>query len=212
VDGAAQRPAATLVAVTVSALIRAREEVEGIGPLLDRLPAQTVPVERMVNSGSTDGTLAAVRSRGIELLLIDAHPFRYGRALKLAAAAVSDDVLIAISAHALPPDAGWAARMAAAVDDGRVVAAFGDRLGPDLRPLHEPLLQDGDHAQRHPFSGYSHAAGAFRRELWRRRPFDESLAASEDHEWAGHWLSQGYLVRLDPRRAAMLAAKWAARR
>ena len=104
------------MAVTVSALIRAREELEGIGALLDRLRAQTVPVEPVVNSGSTDGTLAAVRSRGIELLLY----------------------------------------------------------------------------------GYSNAAGAFRRELWRRRPFDESLASSEDKEWAWHWLSQGYLERLNP--------------
>jgi glycosyltransferase involved in cell wall biosynthesis len=244
VDGAAERPAATLVAVTVSALIRAREEVEGIGPLLDRLRAQTVPVEPVVNSGSTDGTLAAVRSRGIEPLLVDANAFSYGRALNLSAVAASGDVLIAISAHAVPPDAGWAAGMAAAVDDGRVVAAFGERLGSHLRSLHEPLLQDGEHAQRHPFDGYSNAAGAFRRELWRRRPFDESLAASVDEEctfrrargdlaatrtfrpvprvrarealrewWRRPHAHASLLrARLDPRRAAMLAGKWAALR
>jgi hypothetical protein len=47
-------------AVSVSALVRARDEVAGVGALPDRLCAQTVPVEAVViDSGPVDGTLAA---------------------------------------------------------------------------------------------------------------------------------------------------------
>ena len=46
--------------MSVSALVRARDEVAGVGALLDRLRAQTVPVEVVViDSGPADGTLAA---------------------------------------------------------------------------------------------------------------------------------------------------------
>jgi rhamnosyltransferase len=183
----------------ISALVRARDEVAGIGPLVDALRAQTAPLEIVVvDSGSTDGTIEALRARSIEPLAIAPHEFTYGRALNRAAAAAEGDVLVAISAHALPPDDGWAARMAAALEDERVACAYGERLAPDLTPLREPLLQDLGHAERHPFYGYSNAAGVFRRALWERQPFDEALAASEDKAWAWHWLRERWLVRLDP--------------
>ena len=79
-----------------------------------------------------------------------------------------------------------------------VRARGGKRLAPDLRPLDAPLLQDREHAERPPFYLYSNPAGAFRRSLWERRPFDEALRAGEDKEWAWHWLGEGRLVRLDP--------------
>jgi hypothetical protein len=60
-------------AVSVSALMRARNAVAGMGALLDRLQAQTVPVEVVViDSGSIVGTLEAVWARGVEPLTITA--------------------------------------------------------------------------------------------------------------------------------------------
>jgi hypothetical protein len=60
------------------------------------------------------------------------------------------------------------------------------------------LVQDRTLAEAHPFWGYSNSAGAFRTELWRRRGFREDMPATEDKEWAWHWLEQGYLVVVDP--------------
>ena len=88
--------------------------------------------------------------------------------------------------------------MVGAFADQRVACAFGERVGPDLQPLDGPLLQDLQHAQTHPFYGYSNSAGGFRHELWKSRPFDEQLRSTEDREWAWYWLRQGWLVRLDP--------------
>lgn len=185
----------------LSALIRCRDEEHGIGPLIDMLRSQSVAqaIEIVIiDSGSRDATIPQIRRRGIEPLHMPPHEFTYGRGLNLAAAQAQAPLCVAISAHALPPDEHWAARMVAAFDDRRVACAFGESVGPDLRPLGGPLLQDLAHAEAHPFYGYSNSAGGFRRELWQEHPFDEQLAASEDREWAWHWLRQGWLVRLDP--------------
>jgi len=185
----------------LSALIRCRNEERGIGRLIDTLRAQTI-AERIeivvIDSGSRDRTIPEVRRRGLQPLALPPHQFTYGRALNLAAAAASAPLCVAISAHARPLDEGWAARMVAAFDEDRVACAYGARVGPDLRPMGAPLIQDLEHAQAHPFYGYSNSAGGFRRDLWSRRPFDERLRADEDLEWAWHWLHQGWLVRLDP--------------
>lgn len=185
----------------LSALVRCRDEVRGIGPLIDALRGQTMgnSIEIViVDSGSRDGTLDQIRQRGVEPIQIAPGEFTYGRALNLAAAEAHAPLCVAISAHARPLDDGWAARMVSAFDDARVACAFGERVGPDLAPLTGPLLQDLAHAQAHPFYGYSNSSGGFRRELWEQRPFDEQLAASEDREWAWYWLQRGWLVLLDP--------------
>src|SRR5436309_190513 len=79
---------------------------------------------------------------------------------------------------------------------GRVACAYGARVGPDLRPMGAPLIQDLEHAQAHPFYGYSNSAGCFRRGLWTGRPSFPTRRSSDVLEWAWHWLHQGWLVRL----------------
>lgn len=190
----------------LSALVRCRDEVHGVGALLDALRAQTINDSLeivVIDSGSRDGTIDEVRTRGIEPIQITAGEFTYGRALNLAAARARAPLCVAISAHARPLDDGWAARMVSAFDDQRVACAFGERVGPDLEPLVAPLLQDLAHAHAHPFYGYSNSSGGFRRDLWEQRPFDEQLAASEDREWAWYWLQRGWLVLLDPALAVL---------
>lgn len=186
----------------LTALIRCRDEERGIGPLIDTLRAQTMAESLeivVIDSGSRDRTLDQVRSRGLEPLCIGPEDFTYGRALNLAAATATSPLCLSISAHARPLDEGWAARVVTAFEDDRVACAYGPRREPfGLRPLRTPLLQDLAHAEAHPLWGYSNSSGAFRRDLWERRKFDERLRADEDLEWAWYWLRQGWLVRLDP--------------
>ena len=184
-----------------SVVIRSKDEAASIGRLLDILEAQTIAdrIELIVvDSGSTDGTLGIVRDRGVEPIEIPAASFTFGGALNTGCEAARAPLIIAVSAHAFPPDDRWAERMIAAFDDERVAAAWGDDRGPDGEPLQEPVLQDEEHARRHPFWGYSNPAGGFRADLWRERPWRADMPACEDKEWAWHWLQQGRLVRIDP--------------
>jgi rhamnosyltransferase len=184
-----------------SIVIRSKDEAGSIGRLIDLLRAQTIASQLdliVVDSGSSDGTAEIVRARGVEPIEIPAETFTFGGALNTGCEAAAAPLIVALSAHAFPRDERWAERMVAAFDDERVACACGDDRAPDGTPLREAVLQDAAHARRHPFWGYSNAAGAFRADLWRERPWRADMPGTEDKEWAWAWLERGWLVRVDP--------------
>jgi rhamnosyltransferase len=183
----------------VSVVIRAKDEAASIGRTLDLLEAQTVrPEIVVVDSGSTDGTTAIVRSRDATLIEIPAASFTFGGALNTGAEQAHAEVVVALSAHAFPKDEAWLERMLAAMADPDVACASGQSAAPDGSPLDHDLVQDLALARAHPMWGYSSHAGAFRRSLWAQRGFRTDMTASEDKEWAWHWLERGHKVVLGP--------------
>ena len=182
-------------------VIRARDEAAGIGRCLELVRTQRTYGERieliLVDSGSRDGTVQIARGFGAHLVQIAPHEFTFGGALNLGAAQAGGQIIVALSAHAFLPDPGWLERVAEAFADERVACASGDRHRPDGSPLRGAVDQDASLARSHPDWGYSNAAGAFRAELWRRRPFRAALPGCEDKEWAWHWLQLGWVCRLD---------------
>lgn len=186
-------------------IIRARDEAASIGAVLDALAAQTLAHHEVVvvDSGSRDGTVELVRARASatqRLLELPPEQFTFGRALNRGTALARAPVVVALSAHAVPRDPGWLARMVAAFSDDRVVCAYGPGHFPRGAPLDRPVYQDAAAALATPGWGYSNGAGGFRRSLWDQRPFREDLPASEDLEWARWALGQapGRICLLDP--------------
>lgn len=185
----------------ITVVIRARDEAAGIGRCLELLAAQRVEGKLetiVVDNGSRDATPEIVRRHGARLIEIPRAPFSFGGALNVGAAEARGELLVALSAHAYPPDADWLARLAGVFVNPGVACACGDQRGPDDLPLHAPVEQDLALARRYPHWGYSNGAGAFRAELWRQRPFREDLPGCEDKEWAWHWLQAGWICVIDP--------------
>lgn len=183
----------------VSVVIRAKDEAASIGRVLDLLDAQTVDAQVVVvDSGSTDGTVGIVRDRADELVEIPAPSFTYGGSLNTGTERATEEVVVALSAHAFPKDEGWLERMAAAMADPAVCCASGQHTDPAGGALDGPVVQDLALARAHPLWGYSSHAGGFRRSLWAQRPFRTDMTASEDKEWAWHWLERGHTAVLDP--------------
>jgi glycosyltransferase involved in cell wall biosynthesis len=182
-----------------SVVIRARDEAGAIGRTLDRLAAQTAAHEVIVvDSGSRDGTEAIAARRGARVLTIEPARFTFGRALNAGCAEAGAPVIVALSAHALPPDEGWLERMVQRVADEGVACAYGEVRGEDGMPLRAPVRQDAAMLERNPYWGYSNAAGGFRAALWRERPFREDMPGTEDREWSRWALSRGLVCLLDP--------------
>ncbi|MEA2293869.1 MAG: hypothetical protein QOE86_1508 [Solirubrobacteraceae bacterium] len=171
-----------------SVVIRVRDEARALAELLRRLGAQTAPHEVVVvDSGSADGSDAVAEQAGARVVRV--ARFTFGGALNDGTAVASGDVVVALSAHALPRDDGWLARMAAAFEDPAIACVFGPERGGRRRQ---------DAATFDPRATYSNGAGAFRRTLWERHPFREDLPACEDVEWARWALSHGGVCLLDP--------------
>jgi rhamnosyltransferase len=187
----------------VSVIIRVRDERANLERCLGLLAAQRGVGEVeliVVDGGSRDGTAQAARDGGARVLVADRDaPFSFGGALNLGAGQASHEVLVSLSAHTFPRDRGWLSRLVAALEDAPELAcACGDGYGPDGASLRGPIDQDAALARRRPEWGYANAAGAFRAELWRRRPFRADLPGCEDKEWALYWLQEGYRCRVDP--------------
>ena len=185
--------------VRAGVVIRALDEAEAIGRTLDLLAAQEAASDVIVvDSGSRDGTDRIARERGARVLRIAREEFTFGRALNLGASEVRGEVVVALSAHAFPPDTGWLGRMTAWFADPDVACAFGETVDWAYRPLAGAVRQDAALLRAHPYWGYSNGAGAFRASLWRERPFREDLPGSEDREWSLWALDRGGVCVLDP--------------
>lgn len=188
-----------------SVVIRAKNEAAHIGRTLELLARQTA-ADRLevivVDSGSTDGTTDIARAHGARVVEIPPASFTFGYALNRGCAEAGADLIVALSAHAFPPDEEWAGRMLEPFADERVAATSGINYAPDGTPLLERCVQDAEHARRHPLWGHGNTSGAFRAELWREHPFREDMPFTEDKEWGWHWMQRGYVVVIDPSFAA----------
>lgn len=186
---------------SISVIIRARDEQQSIERCLQLVAEQRlegVPLETIVvDSGSRDRTPHIARDAGAHVIEIPARSFTFGGALNLGAEQAQGEVLVALSAHAFAPDPEWLQRLTAPFANPAVACVSGDRYGPDGGALHGAIEQDEALARRRPEWGFSNAAGAFRAELWRQRPFRTDLPGCEDKEWAWHWLQQGYVCVID---------------
>ncbi len=183
-------------------IVRARDEAASIGRCLGLVAEQRCaggsPELVLVDSGSRDETVAIAEAAGARVVPIAPEEFTFGHALNVGAEQASGEILVALSAHAFLPDPGWLQRAVAWFGEEDVACAAGDRFGPEAEPLERAIKQDLELARRHPHWGYSNAAGAFRAELWRQRPFREDLPGREDQEWARHWLGQRRVAVIDP--------------
>ncbi len=184
-------------------IVRVRDEADALHRCLELLRAQTGVGEGaeviVVDNDSVDGSAAVARRHGAEVVRISTERFSFGRALNLGASRARGDVRVALSAHAFIRDPDWLERISAPFSDPAVAWVCGERYWPDGSLLRRPVRFDARLAGGYPRWGYSNAAGAFRAQLWERRPFREDLPAAEDREWGRHWaLTEGRVGILDP--------------
>jgi glycosyltransferase involved in cell wall biosynthesis len=185
----------------ISVIIRARDEQANLARCLDILDLQqgVGDVEViLVDGGSRDCTREVGARRGAVVIDATRGAFSFGDALNRGAAAARHEVVVALSAHAFPGSTRWLTGLARWFEDEAVACVSGDRHDPDGRPLRTAIVQDAALAGRRTEWGYSNAAGAFRAQLWRERPFRADLPGCEDKEWAWHWLARGYVAVVDP--------------
>ena len=185
----------------VSIVVRAKNEEALLGESLRRLHSQSFrDVEIiLVDSGSTDRTLKIARSfPDVRVVEIPSGEFTFGRALNLGCRHSRGELLVFISAHALPGTDQWLERLLGYFDDPRVVGVWGgQRRRPGAGRPPRVVLQDLAMFRRNVYFGFNNSNCALRKATWERYPFDEGLPGSEDKEWAYRVLSDGHLLMHD---------------
>jgi rhamnosyltransferase len=186
-------------APAASVIVRSKDEEQAIGRCLQRIRAQSVPVEIiLVDSGSTDRTLEIAEPLVDRVIRIAPEDFTFGGALNTGAAAATADVHVAVSAHCFLERDDWIARAVAHFEDPRVAGCWGIRTTPDGHVLTAPLVVEGAELRRTPMWGYTNHASAWRASRWREQPIDEQLVACEDRDWFWRELEAGWTFVADP--------------
>jgi glycosyltransferase involved in cell wall biosynthesis len=184
----------------ISIVIRAYNEERYLKRLLEGINQQTVKdVEIiLVDSGSTDGTIAIAESFGAKIVHIPSVEFTFGRSLNFGVREATREFIVIASAHVYPVYPDWLETMLRPFQDESVALAYGKQCGYEGSKYSEhqifqqwyPDASSMDQAT----AFCNNANAAIRKSLWEQHPYDETLTGLEDLEW-GKWAKgQGYKI------------------
>ena len=192
---------------TIGVVIRALDESKLIGRCLETLHRQRHAFDLdvlVVDSGSTDSTVQIARSHGARIVELAPGEFDYSKALNLGIDNVRGDIVISLSAHAIPVDDLWLAKIVAAFEEPCVAGVSARQVPWPGAPWKEVkrlrhvfgdtrVVYERENATEITFSN---AASGIRRSAWRDQPF--TLQAVEDLEWAQRVVSAGWTIVYEP--------------
>lgn len=182
----------------ISVVIRTFNEERHLGELLESIRTQSVDLGVevvLVDSGSTDRTLAIAEATGCRVVHIEKSRFSFGRSLNLGCAAARGDYLVFVSGHCIPVDAHWLRHLVAPLREGAAQYTYGRQVAGSTTKFSE-----GQHFRRY-FPGHSaipqegffcnNANAALLRTSWVQLPFDEELTGLEDMAMAKAIVARG---------------------
>lgn len=183
-----------------SIVIRAYNEEQHIGRLLTGILSQTVEDKEiiLVDSGSTDATVAIANRYPVKVISIRPEDFTFGRALNLGIENAAGEFIVIASAHVYPVYTDWLARLLAPFENPAVVLTYGKQRGDATTKFSEHQFftqwfpEASQRDQPHPFCNNANAA--IRRRVWEDHPYDEALTGLEDLAWARAAMDRGGVI------------------
>jgi rhamnosyltransferase len=189
----------------VTFVIRTKNEARFIGKVLKYLFGQTYKNFEViiVDSGSTDRTLAIAKKFPVKIIKIKSSEFNFSYALNLGISKARGEIIGIISGHSIPISNSWLSDGLANFKDKKVAGVSGyyteipiGYFWPFLGRLFlVPYLKKKSYSQ--PWMTNTNAL--IRKKLWKEYSFDEKLPDCEDYDWAREMLARGYKVVKEPK-------------
>lgn len=195
-----------MTVAAISCLIRTLNEEELLGTCITKIREQGktlgIDVEFVVvDSGSVDDTVKIAQEQGCTLLHIQGSSlkdFNYSDSLNKGMAACSGELVISISAHAIPVSDDWLSVMIASMESPNTAGSYCRQIPWPKSNWHERLRlakQFPDDSLQ-PANPFSNAASMIRKSNWEKQPF--VLPSGEDWHWAQLMTESGYDIKYVP--------------
>lgn len=202
--------------VTASVIVPTKDAGEGFRETLAAIRDQQVhEVEIVVvDSGSTDGTVTIAEELADVVVDILPEEFHHGRTRNRGAAETTGDVVVFTVQDATPVNDRWLPNLINPVVAGEADVTYGNQIAyPDAKPPDEffyeyfypdesvvlgPKDTDDEAAFYMNNIFVSDVSSAISREVWDQFQFRDSVAMSEDKDFAYRVASGGNVVRYCP--------------
>lgn len=175
--------------VDISIIIRTKNEERFFSDVLSKIYDQVCPYifeVIVVDSGSTDNTLAIAKRFAVKIFEIPQECFTYGYALNYGISRANGRVICNLSAHCIPVDRTWLNSLATPIMEGRAHAIYGRQISIEgLNPFEEYglMMLFPETAEVKGRVAFSSANCAFLKSMWEQLPYDEEIGAWEDYLW-----------------------------
>ncbi len=186
----------------VSIIIRTKNEERWIFSCLNALYTQSYKNFEVVvvDNQSSDSTLNRIKDFPVKLIKI--KKFIPGKAINQGIRASKGKIIVCLSGHCIPKDKSWLSNLIKNLKDKSVAGVYGRQ---------EPLSYSSDLDKRDLInlfgldkkiqikdSFFHNANSAFRREIWKKFPFNEKLSNIEDRDWGNKVIKAGYKIVYEP--------------
>jgi rhamnosyltransferase len=186
----------------ISILIRTFNSVATLPEVLVKLDLQPGDEIIIVDSGSTDSTLE-IAGKFHARIIVAEKPFNYSKSLNLGFAAAKNPWVLVISSHCVPLSENLVEcfRKAILKFPASVAVAYGDCSLIEHEEAIAPAIffagKTATASQRQLVYG-GNGLALYRRDVWEKQPFDETLPTAEDLAWFLRTLENGDLAARVP--------------
>lgn len=138
----------------------------------------------IVDSGSTDGTLAIAMKHNSRVAHIKKNDFTFGRSLNIGCEYANGDYLVFLSGHCIPTNKDWLKKLINPLIEKKCDYSYGRQIGGQITKFSENQVFDRyfSNKDKIPQDGFfcNNANAAVTRTIWAKFRFNETLTGLED--------------------------------
>ena len=186
----------------VSIIIRTKNEEKYIKHCLEKIKKQKFKDFEIIIVDNLSTDLTVKKASQFTKKIIKIKNFTPGKAINDGIKISKGNIIVVLSAHCLPTSNTWLTNLIDCLKDQKIAGVYG-RQEPmkytsaiDKRDLLTIFGLDKKIQVKDTF--FHNANSAFRKEIWKKIPFDENVTNIEDRIWGEKVISAGFQIIYEP--------------